>query len=383
MTSAATTTTAKHDNQSTQDQGESAQSNPPFWCSVCNLDLQSQASLEEHCQGRKHRKRSLRQGLPVTNTTKRPPFTSSLPQIDDEDELFEGLATGRYRNVVILTGAGVSTAAGIPDYRSTPHGLFARFQRQFGTRFPQVHNHPEYLLTRSFYNAHTEFWQREIWPLARTDLDGIMPTNTHKFCAWLEQQDILKRIYTQNVDGLHLHPTLLQQVPTLEQKVIECHGSLPQGNLVLYEDLLPEIFEEACDQDFGAAAATAPVDLLMVFGTSLQVAPFCAVPNLAPKGCTRVLVNRNLEECLENDFSRRPPSWGEAAGFGGLSISSTVQIGSRKSVSKRPQWTGKEGRKKWSQLLVEDDCDDFCQRFFAHAACQERGYSLRAFEDGD
>ena len=46
-----------------------------------------------------------------------------------------------------------------------------------------------------------------------------------------------------------------------------------------------------------------PADLLLVFGTSLQVAPFCGVPNLCTKNCTRVLVNSPLKDCLENGWN--------------------------------------------------------------------------------
>ena len=120
-------------------------SEPEFWCNVCSYDLQSSASLAEHCHGRKHRKKS---GIAVEPTSKPPPL--------DESELFQDIASGRYQNVVVLTGAGVSTAAGVPDFRSRG-GVFEKIRELFGDRLPEVYEHPELALTRSFANAYPDF----------------------------------------------------------------------------------------------------------------------------------------------------------------------------------------------------------------------------------
>jgi hypothetical protein len=63
-----------------------------------------------------------------------------------------------------------------------------------------------------------------------------------------------------------------------------------------------------------------------VFGTSLRVAPFCGVPNLAPKYCHRVLVNRNLADCLVDHTPRNSPQDGV----------NEMSIGSHKAVSLSP-----------------------------------------------
>ena len=69
------------------------------------------------------------------------------------------------------------------------------------------------------------------------DFERFQPTLAHKFTAWLHQRGWLNRVYTQNVDGLHLHPSL--NIP--DELVVECHGSLrnPAEPLVLYGDELP------------------------------------------------------------------------------------------------------------------------------------------------
>ena len=48
-----------------------------------------------------------------------------------------------------------------------------------------------------------------------------------------------------------------------------------------------------------------PPDLIIVAGTSLQVAPVCAIPNMVPKDCVRVLVNQPVAICFKNNWS--PP----------------------------------------------------------------------------
>uniref|UniRef100_A0A7S4JWF5 Deacetylase sirtuin-type domain-containing protein n=1 Tax=Odontella aurita TaxID=265563 RepID=A0A7S4JWF5_9STRA len=345
---------------------------PPFWCEVCSLDLQSAATLSQHIAGRKHARRLWQQRATGDNQgdlRKTKLFPSrALPSIDEE-ELFDGLAKRKFRSVVVLTGAGVSTSAGVPDFRSPGSGIFEEIRSRFGERFPEARDQPEVILSRSFATAHPEVWETEVEPFVRSAVksDNIFPTAAHKFCAWLHRQGFLRRVYTQNVDGLHLHPSL--GLP--KDMVVECHGSARNNTLVMYGDSLPMRFFDCCDIDF-PENGTGSVDLIIVMGTSLQVAPFCAVPNMAPRGCTRVLVNRYLDECLWNDFS---PSRSQAA-YGSVVVSGRTRIGSRKDVPLRPFWTDRKARKKWRQLLIETDCDDFVASFFRSPAATAKGLHL-------
>lgn len=325
---------------------------PLFWCNVCKKDLQSRKCFEEHVQGRKHLKKALHLDPKAFKSNDKIRF-SYMPYVD-ESIIFEKLNSLAYRNVVVLTGAGVSTAAGIPDFRS-PGGLFETIRDRFGEKFPFVHDCPEILLSRSFAMKFPQTFQKEVTPILEhigTSYNAL-PTHTHKFCKWLDEKGILRRVYTQNVDGLHLHPSLGMD----SEKVVECHGSMRENNLVLYGDGLPKRFYKCCNQDFSQDNKNGPVDLLIVFGTSLQVLPFKAIPNLAPRGCTRVLVNRIIADC--NDASGNRDEYGSR-------LNGAVRVGDR-HVTTRNLWMNRDGNKKWSQLLVESDCDDFINRFLEAA----------------
>lgn len=224
------------------------------------------------------------------------------------------------------------------------------------------------MLSRQFVDEHPIAYNEEVFPFISHFnfgmTENIKPTDTHKFCSWLHNKGWLRRVYTQNVDGLHLHSDFAMD----PLKVVECHGSLERDDLVLYGDPIPSRFYNCCDEDFplnpNQQDDADPVDLCLVFGTSLQVLPFAAVPNLCPRGCTRVLVNRSLRDCgVEEEASAKRTRRSHK--------SSTVKLGSRKRVNTRNLWTGREGNKRWRQLLVAGDCDDFVQRFFLSSSFEK------------
>lgn len=355
---------------------------PPHYCETCLLDLQSAAALKEHKQGKKHLKKLWRTSNVQPSNIKRN-VSSRVQEHVTEEEFFEQLASGRFRNIVICTGAGVSTNAGIPDFRSSD-GLFASLQSRFGERFPALMREPETFLSRTFASQHPQVWQDEIAPLIRSWKNDCKPTAAHAFCIWLNERGWLKRVYTQNVDGLHTHPSLLQgnQAAGFEQRVVEVHGALRDASIVLYGDGLPSAVFTSLKNDFAQAGSTA-VDLVLVMGTALQVAPFCAIPNLAPASSMRVLVNRRLADAMTNDWSRshRIASALEMGGgcYGstcGMTICTTTHLAGRQ-VSLRPKW----GDKRWSELLIEDDCDRFVERFFAFRDQSSRESGVGATSD--
>ncbi|MFC8272224.1 NAD-dependent deacetylase [Streptomyces sp. NPDC057271] len=109
--------------------------------------------------------------------------------------------------VAILTGAGVSTDSGIPDYRG-PQGLWRRD--------PEA----EKLVTYDFYMADPEI-RRRAWQMRRNSPAlKARPNAAHRAVAELEKAPgVAVRVLTQNVDGLH------QLAGTPDRKVVELHGT--------------------------------------------------------------------------------------------------------------------------------------------------------------
>lgn len=178
------------------------------------------------------------------------------------DQLIDDIARGRFRKIVVFTGAGVSTSSGLPDYRSSS-GLYSTgwTMEDFSDR---------------------EKWKR-IRPLMLEKMEKVEPCAAHHFCAWLHTQGFLDTIFTQNIDGLH------QKAGVPDDKVVECHGSLARDNVVLYGESLPEEFKEKAME-----AMTRKPDLALCLGTTLLVMPFAALPNLVPREAVRVWITGDL-----------------------------------------------------------------------------------------
>jgi len=197
-------------------------------------------------------------------------------------------------SVVVLTGAGISTEAGIPDFRG-PQGLYATRRYDPDLVFNLEHFRQDPLL---FYQFTSDFME-----IANT----IRPTFTHCLLAVLEEQGVLEGVITQNIDALHHHAG--------SRRVIELHGSYWSAGCMHCDDFSPSgisygWWREAirtdhrapivscplCDgvvkphvvffgeavRDFNEAAEmVAGCDLLLVLGSSLLVYPAALLPQLA------------------------------------------------------------------------------------------------------
>ena len=109
--------------------------------------------------------------------------------------------------VALLTGAGVSTDSGIPDYRG-PDGLWRRD--------PEA----EKLVTYEYYMGDPEI-RRRSWRMRRENFSHtIEPNAAHRAVAELERSRVPVRVITQNVDGLH------QLAGMPDRKVLELHGTV-------------------------------------------------------------------------------------------------------------------------------------------------------------
>ncbi len=108
------------------------------------------------------------------------------------------------KHIGALTGAGISTAAGIPDFRG-PKGLYVTRRYDPDKVFDINHFHKD---PKPFFNFARDFLELE---------NEIKPTLAHRFLAGLEEMGKLKGIVTQNIDSLH-------QMAGSEN-VLEMHGS--------------------------------------------------------------------------------------------------------------------------------------------------------------
>lgn len=110
-------------------------------------------------------------------------------------------------NIVFFGGAGVSTASGVPDFRSAT-GLY---NQKNDTGFS-----PEYMLSHEFFEKHPDLFYDYL--KENLMVDGVKSNNAHIALKKLEDEGKLKGIITQNIDGLH---TLAGS-----KNVVEIHGNI-------------------------------------------------------------------------------------------------------------------------------------------------------------
>jgi len=233
------------------------------------------------------------------------------------EKLADRLANDHYQEIVVLMGAGASVSAGIPDFRTPGTGLYDQLQ-EYNLPFPEA------IFDLDYYRHDPQAFTtlaHEIWPGKE---GGPKPTLTHAFLKVLQERNVLKRVYTQNIDGLEA----LAGLP--DDFLVECHGhfrnascisckepmpaedcrqsmveekeaprcnvcgSLVKPDIVFFGEDLPERFASLVQKD------TASCDLLVVIGTSLMVMPVAGIPQWVDRKCARVLLNREVV----GDFAR-------------------------------------------------------------------------------
>jgi NAD-dependent deacetylase len=205
------------------------------------------------------------------------------------------------RRVCVLTGAGISTDSGIPDYRG-PQGIW--------TRDPDA----EKLVTLSWYLADPDI-RRRSW-LMRRDLQAaaVRPNAGHAALVDLERQGRLRALLTQNIDGLHQaagsSPGVVRELHGTVHAV-ECTGC---GDRTPMEDALARVaggepdpacrvcggvlksatvyFGQALDAAVldAAVAAAADCDVFLAVGTSLGVHPAAGLVEVAAAHEARVVI---------------------------------------------------------------------------------------------
>jgi NAD-dependent deacetylase len=207
------------------------------------------------------------------------------------------------RYIVALTGAGISTPSGIPDFRSADSGLWEQVDPMAVASIYAFRQRPQ-----AFYD-----W---IYPLAQQILRA-QPNAAHEALAQMEAKGPLKSVITQNIDLLHARAgsNALYEIHGHMREVtcLACHklysgesvlrefldtgvapscpscGDVLKPNVILFGELLPvDVLNQAQQQ-------AQRCDLMIVAGSSLEVMPAGDLPVVAKKTGAR-LIFVNLSE---------------------------------------------------------------------------------------
>ncbi|KAL9124692.1 MAG: hypothetical protein Q9217_006002 [Psora testacea] len=277
-----------------------------------------------------------------------------LPQYNTVDDAVTLL--NKSRNIMVLTGAGISTSLGIPDFRSKETGLYSQLQH-LGLSDPQE------VFDISLF--------REDPSIFYSVAKNILPSSkkfspTHAFIRFLQDQGRLLTNFTQNIDNLEGHAGIIPE------KLIQCHGSFATATCVeckykvkgdvIFDDLKAgrvarcdrcldalrdvksgfkrkrssdsssksrkkrQSYEDSTDEDVDIAVAGVMkpditffgeglpdsfhqrlinhdrdlVDLVLVMGTSLKVAPVSEVVGVIPSNVPQLYISR--EPCSHVNF---------------------------------------------------------------------------------
>ncbi len=200
------------------------------------------------------------------------------------------------KRAVAITGAGISVESGIPDFRSKG-GLWERFDPM------------EYATIRAFTKD-----PGKVWGMLK-EMDRILvrarPNPAHSALAELEKRGMLLGVITQNVDNLHQAAGSMNVIEyhgnahrfactnckgswprealDFDQLPLYCYcGGLIKPDVVFFGEPIPE---EAMYQ---ANALVLTCDLLLIIGSSMEVAPANMLPRVA-KSAGAVIVENNLE----------------------------------------------------------------------------------------
>ena len=181
-----------------------------------------------------------------------------------------------HRPAAALTGAGVSVASGVPDFRS-PGGIWERFD-------PEEYATAEAL---AFDPDRTWVFFAALFDLVRT----IHPNAAHRALAELGALGVVRTVITQNIDGLHQVAGSADVVEYHGGPRLSCMGcgGVIRPDVVLFGEEIPP---EAMRRSVEAVRAS---HALLVVGTSAQVWPAAGLPDMAARQGAPV-IEVNLEE---------------------------------------------------------------------------------------
>jgi NAD-dependent SIR2 family protein deacetylase len=266
---------------------------------------------------------------PVASVWTSSSWTTESQALERREGLLSAVKEGQIKRVIAITGAGMSVAAGIPDFRSKT-GIYHSLA---GLGIEEgVLEAPEDLFCLEFFRENPVPFYKVASQLFGDET--IKPTRAHRFLKLLESKGVLRRVFTQNIDGLEFKAGIS------EERVVQCHGGMRSAHCIgcgasvdiavveaallairesgtvtvptcedcgatikpditFFGEDLPKHFFAHLHKDVerpsGEVEASpvdqGPADLVIVMGTSLKVAPVCILPDMFPTTTHRVLMN--------------------------------------------------------------------------------------------
>lgn len=211
-------------------------------------------------------------------------------------------------NIVALTGAGISTESGIPDYRTPGKGLWEKMDMSVVSLDGFLRDPSKYYdYCKKLYKIRSQ----------------AVPNAAHILLSEMEKKGLIKGIVTQNVDGLHglagseivheLHGSLnlavcmsckaLSSMNDAMKKVFDgqnppicedCGGVL-KPNAVFFGEALPRVpWEESVE-------LARRCDLLLIMGSSLQVSPVSSLPDITLKRGGKLIIINLMPTPYDNE----------------------------------------------------------------------------------
>ena len=259
------------------------------------------------------------------------------------EALVDKIVSGNYHNVIVMTGAGISTAAGIPDFRSPKFGLYASIKEMthFHFRSPTFVFDIDVFMSdpKPFWWIFNKLWPRDDWP---------NPTDMHYFISLLNEKGILLRNYTQNVDSLEI------QAGLPPDKLIQCHGTLTTAHCqdchaeVSFADCIRQVEPNRHNMKAEINETVVPIcphcgknhikpdvtffgedlpanfrtnlhndfqlcDLLIVSGTALEVFPFASLVHYVKPDVPRFVINMNPVKAASSNPFKKALNWVKSA----------------------------------------------------------------------
>lgn len=288
----------------------------------------------------------------------------------------KAIREGKVRNIVVMSGAGISVSAGIPDFRSPGTGLYDNLQKY---NLPRA----EAIFDIGFFEKHPKAFctlAKELYP------GNFCPTPTHAFIRLLAEKKVLLRNYTQNIDTLEIgagvpEDKLVQahggfktahcikcgaqhSSDYVKQEVFadrvpackKCEAGIVKPDIVFFGENLPERFHRLSGEDLPKC------DLLLIMGTSLTVHPFAGLVNDVTDDTVRILFNREpvgQGQAADPQLAVILPQIRQAAAAG--DPRARMMLGLIEKKMKTGLRFGEEDNKR--DMFVKGDCDAGVEAF--------------------